>query len=174
MRSLLDTLYLGAGWVSAFTILGIALLISAQVLLNFATRVAGLPLPSAIPSYADFSGFMLAAATFLAMPYTFRSGGHIRVSLVTVQLPQLVAHIIEIAALGLAALLAGYTCFFVFRMVQESLHFGDLSNGTIAIPLAIPQSVMALGLTLLVVAIVDSLVQTIATGKSVIAQGEEV
>jgi len=42
-----------------------------------------LPLPSTIPSYSDFSGFMLAAATFLAMPYTFRSGGHIKVSLVT-------------------------------------------------------------------------------------------
>ncbi len=77
MRRQLDRIYLAAGWSAAFIILAIATLISAQVLLNFATRVFGLPLPSTIPSYADFSGFMLAAATFLAMPYTFRSGGHI-------------------------------------------------------------------------------------------------
>ena len=83
MRTILDRIYLGAAWLSAFTILGIAILISAQIFLNVATRIGGLPLPSTIPSYADFSGFMLAAATFLAMPYTFRSGGHIKVSLVT-------------------------------------------------------------------------------------------
>ena len=71
MRQLLDRLYLGAAWISAFTILAIAILISAQIFLNFSTRVFSLPLPSTIPSYADFSGFMLAAATFLAMPYTF-------------------------------------------------------------------------------------------------------
>lgn len=79
MRCLLDRTYLGAGWIAAGIILAIAILVSAQVLLNFATRAFALPLPSTIPSYADFSGFMLAAATFLAMPYTFRSGGHIKV-----------------------------------------------------------------------------------------------
>ena len=56
-------------------------------LLNVTTRVFDLPLPSTIPSYADFAGFMLAAATFLAMPYTFRSAGHIRVTLITARLP---------------------------------------------------------------------------------------
>lgn len=174
MRSLLERLYIGAGWISAFIILGIALLISAQVLLNFATRVGGLPLPSTIPSYSDFSGFMLAAATFLAMPYTFRSGGHIRVSLVTTRLPESVQHWVEIAVLVLATLLTGYACFFIFTLVYESYHFGDVANGIIAVPLAIPQAVMALGMSLLFVAILDSLIQTIVTGASVIEKGEEV
>lgn len=174
MRSFLDRLYLGAGWLAAFIILGIALLISAQVLLNFATGVLGLPLPSTIPSYADFSGFMLAAATFLAMPYTFRSGGHIRVSLVTARLPPRTRHFAEIVTLGVAAVLVGFACVYVFGLVRESFHYGDVSNGIVPIPLGIPQSVMALGMALLFVAVLDTLIQTVATGRTVIAQGEEV
>lgn len=174
MRSFLDRLYLGAGWTSAFIILGIAILISAQVLLNFSTRVLGLPLPSTIPSYSDFSGFMLAAATFLAMPYTFRSGGHIRVSLVTARLPARTQYMFEILGLTVATVIAGYACFYVFYLVYESVHFGDVSNGIIAIPLGIPQSFMALGMALLFVAILDSLIQTVVTGKAVIEQGDEI
>jgi len=174
MRRFLDRVYLGAGWVSAFIILGIAMLISAQVLLNFATRVLGLPLPPTIPSYADFSGFMLAAATFLAMPYTFRSGGHIRVSLVTARLPSAARHLAEIATLSIAALLTGYATVFVVMLVLESIHFGDVSNGIVAVPLGIPQAVMAAGMALLVLAIVDALVQTIRTGTSGIDSGEEI
>jgi len=174
MRSFLDRTYLAAGWVAAFTILAIAVLISAQIFLNFATRVFGLPLPSTIPSYADFSGFMLAAATFLAMPYTFRSGGHIKVSLVTARLPRNARLIAEIAALIAASLLTVFAVYFIWVLVAESIHFGDVSTGTIPIPLWIPQSAMGIGMTLLGVAVIDSLIQTIREGAPVIAASEEV
>lgn len=173
MRKTLDNIYLGAGWVSAFLILAIAILISAQILLNFSTRVLSLPLPSTIPSYGDFSGYMLAAATFLAMPYTFRSGGHIRVSLVTARLSSRAQHISEIIVLILAAALTGYACVYIFYLCYESFHFGDVSTGSVAIPIGIPQSFMAGGMALLFIAILDSLIGTIVTGKTVIASGEE-
>lgn len=151
-----------------------AALISAQVLLNFATRVFGLPLPSTIPSYADFSGFMLAAATFLAMPYTLRSGGHIRVSLVTARLPARVQFWLELVVLALSAAFVGYACWYCSALVLESLHFNDVSNGIIPIPLWIPQSVMSLGMILLWVSLLDSLVQTFDRGAPVIQHAEEV
>jgi len=173
MRTLLDRIYLGAGWISAFIILAIAILISAQIFLNFSTRVLGLPLPSTIPSYADFSGFMLAAATFLAMPYTFRSGGHIKVSLVTARLPIKAQLIAEIMALAAAAFLTSFAVYYVWVLVAESVHFGDVSNGTIPIPLWIPQTAMGIGMSLLCVAVVDSLIQTIIRGEPVIAASEE-
>lgn len=173
MRHLLDRIYLGAAWVSAFTILAIAILISAQIFLNFATRVFDLPIPSTIPSYADFSGFLLAAATFLAMPYTFRTGGHIKVSLVTARLPQRGRFWAEIAALVGAAFLTGFAVYYIWLLVGESIHYGDVSNGTIPVPLWIPQSAMSAGMSLLCLAVVDSLVQTIARGEPVIASSEE-
>ena len=173
MRQLLDRLYLGAAWISAFTILAIAILISAQIFLNFSTRIFSLPLPSTIPSYADFSGFMLAAATFLAMPYTFRSGGHIRVSLVTVRLPRRGQFVAELLALAGAAFLTGFAVYFIWVLVAESVHYDDVSNGTIPVPLWIPQSAMGIGMSLLCVSMIDSFVQTLQRGEPVIASSEE-
>jgi TRAP-type C4-dicarboxylate transport system permease small subunit len=174
MRHILDRIYLGAAWLSAFTILAIAILISAQIFLNFATRIGGLPLPSTIPSYADFSGFMLAAATFLAMPYTFRSGGHIKVSLVTARLPDRLRLWAEIAALAGAAFLTGFAVYYIWVLIAESIHYGDVSSGTVPVPLWIPQSAMGIGMSLLCVAVIDSLIQTIVRGEPVIAASEEV
>lgn len=173
MQTLLDRIYLAAGWISAFMILAIAVLISAQIFLNFATRVFGLPLPSTIPSYADFSGFMLAAATFLAMPYTFRSGGHIKVSLVTARLPAQARLVAEVTALIAATALTAFAVYFIWILVAESVHFGDVSNGTIPIPLWIPQTAMGIGMTLLCVAVTHSLVETLLRGEPVIAASEE-
>jgi len=174
MRTLLDRTYLGAAWISAFVILAIACLVSAQVLLNVATRVASLPLPSTIPSYADFSGFMLAAATFLAMPYTFRTGGHIRVTLVTSRLRPRARLGAEVAALSVAATLTGYACWFILALIEESWHFNDVSPGIVPVPLWIPQCFMALGMMLLLVAIIDTLVQTLIRGAPAIHPTEEV
>lgn len=174
MSQLLDRIYLGAAWVSAFTILAIALLISAQIFLNFSTRVLALPLPSTIPSYADFSGFMLAAATFLAMPYTFRSGGHIRVSLVTARLAPRTQLVFELAALSGAIFLTGFAVYFIGVLVGESLHYGDVSSGTIPLPLWIPQSAMGIGMTLLCISAIHSLIETLKRGEPVIAASEEV
>lgn len=173
MRAFLDRIYRAAGWISALTILAIAVLISAQIFLNFATRVFGLPLPSTIPSYADFSGFMLAAATFLAMPYTFRSGGHIKVSLVTARLPARATFFAEVIALTAATALTAFAVYYIWVLVAESIHFDDVSNGTIPIPLWIPQTAMGIGMTLLCVAIFHSLIETILRGEPVIAASEE-
>lgn len=173
MRTILDRIYLAAGWISAFTILAIAVLISAQIFLNFATRVFGLPLPSTIPSYADFSGFMLAAATFLAMPYTFRTGGHIKVSLVTARLSVRARLAAEVVALIAATALTAFAVYNIWVLIAESIHFGDVSNGTIPIPLWIPQTAMGIGMTLLCIAAVHSLIETLLRGELVIAASEE-
>lgn len=174
MRKILDTTYKAAGMVSAGLILAICLLISAQILLNGAGRLMPGVLPSTIPSYADFAGFMLAGSTFLAMAYTLRSGGHIRVTLVVQRLPNGLALLAEAAALAVAAGFAGYAVYFCGALVMESLHYGDVSNGIIPVPLWIPQSVMTFGLALFFVALLHSLYDLIRTGGSVIATPDEV
>lgn len=172
MSRVLDTLYRGAAILAAGCIGCICLLISAQVLLNAATR-AGLPVPATIPSYADFAGFLLAGATFLALPWTLRSGGHVRVNLVTQALPKRVAFATELAVLAGAAAFMGYATWFAALLVEESHRFGDVSTGIVAVPLWWPQSVMVVGLGLLCVALLHSLVQTWQTGAPVIGSGEE-
>ena len=73
MRILLDKLYTGAGIIAGSCIVLITLMILAQIVGRWFGVI--------IPSTEDFSGYLLSAASFLALAYTFRQGGHIRVTL---------------------------------------------------------------------------------------------
>ena len=174
MRRILNATYKAAGMLSAFLILAICLLISAQIVLNGMGRLMPGVLPSTIPSYADFAGFMLAGATFLAMAYTLRSGGHIRVNLVVQRLSPRVVLIAEFLALTVASVFVGYALYFRGALVLESLHYGDVSNGIIPVPLWLPQSAMTFGMGLLLIALLHSLVDLITTGTSVLNTPDEV
>ena len=70
---LLDKLYAaGAVLAAVFMVADRALTLSQVV-----GRVIGVVVPDA----GDLAGYAMAAATFLALAHTFRSGGHIRVNL---------------------------------------------------------------------------------------------
>jgi TRAP-type C4-dicarboxylate transport system permease small subunit len=174
MHRYLNAIYKAAGMLSAFLILAICLLISAQIVLNGVGRLMPGVLPSTIPSYADFAGFMLAGATFLAMAYTLRSGGHIRVNLVVQRLSPRATLIAELLALAVASVFVGYALYFSGALVLESLHYGDVSNGIIPVPLWLPQSAMTFGMGLLLVALLHTLVELITTGTSVLNTPDEV
>lgn len=174
MHRFLNAIYKAAGMLSAFLILAICLLISAQIVLNGVGRLMPGVLPSTIPSYADFAGFMLAGATFLAMAYTLRSGGHIRVNLVVQRLSPRATLIAELLALAVASVFVGYALYFSGALVLESLHYGDVSNGIIPVPLWLPQSAMTFGMGLLLVALLHTLVELITTGTSVLNTPDEV
>ena len=106
MRRFLDNLYKWSGVLAATFIAAICVLVFAQVLLNLADRIAkmttGSAIGLAIPSYADFTGFFLAASSFLALAYTLREGGHIRVSLFIQNAGPKARHFIELWCLALA------------------------------------------------------------------------
>lgn len=172
LSRLLDRTYLAAALVAAASIAAICLLISAQVLLNAGTRM-GLPLPATIPSYSDFAGYLLAGATFLALPWTLRSGGHVRVSLVTSALPARAALATELFVLALAAAFAGYAAWYAGLLLLESHEYGDTSTGIVPIPTWIPQIAMVTGLALLTVALVHSLALTWAARRPVVGAGKE-
>ncbi|WP_299592867.1 TRAP transporter small permease [uncultured Tateyamaria sp.] len=174
MSRLLQKLYDLCGMIAGGLILCICLLISAQICLNAFGRIAPGVMPSTIPSYADFSGFMLAGATFLALAHTLRAGGHIRVNLVVSRLSQKMQFVAEFFALCIAAGLICYATYFIADLVRESLHYGDVSNGIIPIPLWIPQSVAAFGIGLLLIAVIHTLCELIAARKPILSSPGEV
>ena len=174
MSRLLQRLYDICGMIAGGLILCICLLISAQIGLNAFGRLAPGLLPSTIPSYADFSGFMLAGATFLAMAHTLRAGGHIRVNLIVSRLPKRGQFIAEAGVLVIATALVGYAAYFMGALVLESIHYGDVSMGIIPVPLWIPQSVAAFAITLLFVAVIHTLVDLIRAGEPVLSSPGEV
>ena len=166
MRTLLDGLYRISGWLAACFIGAIGLLVVVQVCCNlidrFSALITGTAIGLTIPSYADFTGFFLAAGSFLALAHTFREGGHIRVTLLISHLPPSFARIIEFWCVGVAAAITCYFTWYTALLVWESFEFNDLSPGMIAIPLWIPQLGMLFGLFILSIALVDELLCLIA------------
>lgn len=174
MGRILQKIYDICGALAGGLILCICVLISAQIILNAFGRLSPGTLPSTIPSYANFSGYMLAGATFLALAHTLRAGGHIRVNLVTSRLPMKAQFIIEVIALVAAATLIGFATWFMGNLVLESVHFGDVSTGIVPIPLWIPQSIATFGIGLLLVAILHTFVELIQAGKPILSTPDEV
>lgn len=162
MRTILNTLYRAAGGLAAFFILAITGLVFAQVGLNLADKIsaaiAGRGVGLTIPSYADFTGFFLAASTFLGLAYTLREGGHIRVTLITGHLPDRARRGAEIAVTATALAMTAFATWYMVQLVLESHEFGDKSSGMVSVPLWIPQIPVALGLAILAIALLDELV----------------
>lgn len=161
LRKGLERLYLASGWCAATFLALICLLVLLQVSLNAIDRVSGLLVGSAIgltiPSYADFTGFFLAAASFLALAYTLRQGEHIRVTLFLSRCSGRVRRWLDIWCLSLASAVTLYFAWYSLLLVRESYIYHDLSSGMIAVPIWIPQTAMFLGLLVLAVALLDSL-----------------
>lgn len=162
MRKYLDALYLLGCWLAACCLCLICLLVVSQVSLNLIDRLSMLITGSAIgltiPSYADFTGFLLAAASFLSLAYTLRKGGHIRVILLIDNLPKKIRKFAEIWTIGFCLALSLYFTWYTASLTHESYVYHDLSSGMIAVPIWIPQAAMLAGLVLLSISLVDDLI----------------
>lgn len=176
MRRFLDGLYFYAGVAAAVSLFVIFALVATQIgfrLLDSFMRAAGLtPLGLIVPSIAEISGFLLAAASFLALAHTLVRGGHIRVSILIDRLPKGVRRAAEAATGLVAALVAAYATVALARLAWKSFTFNDVSYGFIAVPLALPQAVMTLGLAILTIAILDVAFSVVRKGAVLPGSGE--
>jgi TRAP-type C4-dicarboxylate transport system permease small subunit len=150
MRAVLDRFY---GLLMALSALSM-LAAFACVMLGIADRQWAWGLRG-LDAYA---GYAIASALFLALPGTLQRGEHIRVSLVLQKLPPRGQAGLEwfslLAGVLLSSVLAAYTC----RLVWVSYVTHDISQGSDATPLWMPQVGMALGCVGLAVALVDAAV----------------
>jgi TRAP-type C4-dicarboxylate transport system permease small subunit len=155
VRRALDALYLASGYLGAIFLVGTL----AMVALGIAGRFFGFY----VRGTDAYAGYCTAAAGFLALAHTLRRGEHIRVTLLLDRLPgRLSRRGLQLAAHLIGAFFAGIFAFFSARLVWQSHAFNDISTANDATPLWIPQLAMAAGALLLFVAIVDSLLMTLA------------
>lgn len=165
MRQSLDFIYRAAGALAAVFILAIVVLVFAQVCLNLADKISvavfGVAIGLTIPSYSDFTGFFLAASSFLALAYALRAGGHIRVTLLVQKMPAKLQRGSEICVIVIALLMSTYAAWFMALLVLESHEFGDQSSGMVSVPLWLPQLPVAFGLCVLALALADELISVL-------------
>ncbi|MQX35331.1 TRAP transporter small permease [Roseospira navarrensis] len=160
----LDRFYLACGVVAALMLVTLTGLILASIV----SRLLGVYLGGV----NEFAGYAMAAGSFFGMPYAFRAGAHIRVSLLISNLSGAVRWGFELWARGIIALAAGYLAFYFVRLSYISHDFGDISQGADAMPLWIPQAVMAAGAVCFAISTVDSFIRAIVEGQDCLTAPE--
>lgn len=165
MRRGLDALYdLGAALAALFMV-GLLGMVLASIL--------GRQLHFNVPGVDAYAGYLMAGAGFLALAHTLKRGEHIRVTLLVGALKGALRRAIELWALAAATLLAALFAYYSVRLVWVSWSLHDVSTGNDATPLWIPQLSMALGSTILVIAVVDELVLELRGRRAVPAAAAE-
>lgn len=165
LRTLLDKLYLSSGILSGLCIIAICLVILA--------RVVGRWLAIEVPSSDDFAGFLLAAASFLGLAYTFREGGHIRVSLFTARLSDKLNHYLSCLVLILATLLVLYLTWHLAYLAYESYLFEELSSGYVPVQLWLVQLPLAIGMLTFSIACIDQTICSVVFAEPIAKSEEE-
>ena len=154
VRRALDTLYLWSGYVAAVFLVAIAVTIIAQIV----GRFFGVAIDS-----TESAGFSMAAATFLGLAHTFKQGAHIRVSLFVGLAKGRFRQALELWSVGFGAAGMAYFSYWAVDLVYYSYVFHEISPGLLAVPFWIPRLAMALGGSILTIALVDEFIR-ILTG----------
>jgi TRAP-type C4-dicarboxylate transport system permease small subunit len=158
MRRALDALYTGAAWLAALFMIGVLVMVLLSML--------GRALQFYVPGTDAYAGYAMAGAGFLALAHTLKSGEHIRVTLIIGKLTGGARHGLELWSLSVAVVLAGLLAVYAWRLAWQSHQFHDISTSADATPLWIPQILMGVGTTVLLVALVDEWVLELRRKRS--------
>lgn len=158
MRGALSLVYKTSGLLAGFFLVAIAVLSMIQIV----SRLAGI----AAHSFDEFAGYCMAASSFLGLAYTFRANEHIRMTLVLHHTHGRVRRAMELAALVASACIVGFFAWWSGDMVKTSYALNDVSQGLVPVKLWIPQSGMALGLVVMLIAMLDDLVAALRGGTT--------
>jgi TRAP-type C4-dicarboxylate transport system permease small subunit len=158
MRKFLDSLYLGAAWLAALFMIGVLVMVLLSML--------GRMLQFYVPGTDAYAGYAMAGAGFLALAHTLKSGEHIRVTLIIGKLTGGARRGLELWSLSVAVLLAGLLAVYAWRLAWQSHEFHDISTSADATPLWIPQILMAVGTTVMLIAFIDEWVLELQRKRS--------
>jgi TRAP-type C4-dicarboxylate transport system permease small subunit len=177
MRGILDRLYAVALWLAAFCLFSIFLMVGVQLaarVVDSACKLLGIPQPGfVILSLAEIAGYLLAAASFLALAGTLKAGVHIRVTIALGLMSEPARRIVELLAFAGGAILSGYMTWHMADFAFVSFRFDEVSTGVIRVPLAIPQTAMAVGLLILTIALVDEVMLIWRSGRPSFRRAED-
>jgi len=153
VRRFLDFLYDAAGYLAAFFMVGVLLMVLASVV----GRMAGFNLRGS----DAYAGYCMAAASFLALAHTLKRGEHIRVNLLLEHFGGKLKRPLELWSHAAGSFFCGALAYFSVRLAWQSHVFNDISQGNDATPMWIPQIAMAAGAIVLFVAMVDDFIRVI-------------
>jgi len=113
MRKFLDKLYLISGYMAGTFLTIMAILILTQIVARWFGVI--------VPSTEDFSGFLLAATSFMALAYTLRSGDLIRVNMFIGHIKGPVRNFIEGSVLIIGFVLVSFSAWYMMPREGDSI-----------------------------------------------------
>ena len=149
----LDRIYKLGIYGAALLLVLLCLLVLYSILARLIGAFAG--------GASDVAGYVMATSTFMALAYTFRSHGHIRVSLFIQRLMGARRRAVEVFCLGFMSAVTGFIAFYMIRLAVDSYEFGERSEGADAILMWIPQTPVALGSLLFFIAVFHTFILSV-------------
>ena len=153
----LKNLYQLSGYIAAVFLIFVAVFI----LTGIASRIFGFY----IRGLAEYSGYCMAASSFLALAYTFGEKGHIRITLFLEKANKNIRFFLEIWCLSVATFFSGFLSFYFIKMLIISIDFKERSEGADEIYIWIPQTTVALGSTIFFACILHNFILLILKRK---------
>ena len=149
----LRTLYRLSGYIAAIFLI----LVAIFILTGIASRIFGFY----IRGLAEYSGYCMAASSFLALAYTFGEKGHIRITLFLEKSNKNIRRYLELWCLSVATFFSGFLSFYFLKMLMISFNFQERSEGADEILIWIPQVPVALGSTIFFICILHNFILSI-------------
>ena len=140
-----------------------------MVLASVVGRLAGFNLRGS----DAYAGYCMAAASFLALAHTLTRGEHIRVTLFLERFGRRLRRPLAVWSYRAGTFFCGALAWYSLRLVVQSREFNDVSQGSDATPLWIPQLAMALGTVILLVAMADGLLRVLRNTPQPAAAGPD-
>ncbi len=106
----------------------------------------------------EMGGYVLAVGGMWALAYTLRAGAHVRIDILLPHLPRLLRSVLDYVAMVVMALFASAIAVSAWRLAIESFTTDARAMSFLRTPLFVPQGLMALGFSALIVEAVAMLV----------------
>ena len=146
----LRILYRLSGYIAAIFLI----LVASFILTGIASRIFGFY----IRGLAEYSGYCMAASSFLALAYTFGEKGHIRITLFLEKSGKNIRRFLELWCLSASTFFSGFLSFYFLKMLMISFKFQERSEGADEILIWIPQTSVAIGSTVFFISVFHQLI----------------
>lgn len=147
-----DALCTLGAWIGALAAAALALILIAEVAV---TTFLDWSQPWAI----EFSIYLQALILFCGSGWALRQGGHIRVAILLQALPAGAARLLDLLGNAFAIGVIGFAVHAMWQQWLRTWAFGSTSFYPMNTPIWIPQGLLTLGVTLLLLAFVARLVR---------------
>lgn len=154
LRRFVDVIVQVGGW----SILGAACLVTYDVVTRKLLNIS-------IAGADEISGYVFAVSTACAFSYALLSRANIRIDFVYNRLPSPVRRLLDLLSMAMTAGFLAVICYYAYGLAADAVTYGSRSITPLQTPLAIPQTMWFLALSL---ALLTSLALLVAAVRALL------